>query len=89
MALDLMACFPFSFLEEEDDNAGASESSNGSYKNFIRLLRLPRLYRLFRITRILKIFKVSKTNPHFMKLQDFFRLNQSTIRLAGVFVSVA
>jgi hyperpolarization activated cyclic nucleotide-gated potassium channel 1 len=52
-------------------------------------MRLPRLYRLFRITRIIKLLKVSKNSPTMSKLQDFFRLKQSAIRLLTVFVSVA
>jgi hypothetical protein len=89
MVLDLLACFPFGLVEGEQDEGGSSQSESGSYKNFLRLLRLPRLYRLFRISRIFKIFKVRSHNSAMARLQDFFRLKQSAVRLVMVFVTVA
>jgi hypothetical protein len=91
LVLDIVACFPFSFVDSSgnDQSSSSSGGNSGSYKNFLRLMRLPRLYRLFRITRIIKLLKLNKNSPTFAKVQDFFRLKQSAIRLMTVFVSVA
>ena len=49
MMLDLLACFPFNLVVNEDSGGG------GGYNSLIRLIRLPRLYRLMRMGRIMKM----------------------------------
>lgn len=51
-------------------------------------MRLPRLYRIFRISRIFKLFKLNKHNPTCIRIQEFFRLKQSAVRLLTVFITV-
>ena len=45
---DLIACFPFQFLDFSDSK---------NYNGLLRLLRLPRLYRLVRVIRIVKMLQ--------------------------------
>jgi hyperpolarization activated cyclic nucleotide-gated potassium channel 2 len=80
MLLDIVACIPFSHIPmgEEDEGSGG-----GRYNTFIRLLRLPRLYRIVKISRIFKLFKVSY-NSYMTKIQDFFKVRQSAVRLLGL-----
>jgi hypothetical protein len=90
MILDVLACFPFGLIESlgNEQNNSKSDGSSQNYKNFMRLVRLPRLYRLLRISRMFKMLKTNRYNATLLKIQDFFRLNNSAIRLMSIFLTV-
>ena len=76
MALDVLACFPFDFIENDQSEY---DSSNGKYNSMLRFLRLPRLYRIVRLSRLLKILKHAKNSEFLDKLQEFFSVKHSII----------
>ena len=78
LIIDLIACFPFEFFQDEKSS---SDSSTNSYNNIIRFARLPRLYRLLRISRVLKAFKHYREVEIIEKIQDFLSIKHSIMRL--------
>ena len=83
MFIDLVACFPFNLV----DTSGTMAISSGSgYNGLVRLMRVPRLYRLLRLSRLFKALKSS--DGCMSRLQDYFTLKNSVLRLFGFFVSV-
>ena len=87
MLIDLVSCFPFTLL---DYNQSQQQYYSGNkYNNFLRLLRLPKLYRLFRLSRLLKLLK-HYNNAEFMeKIQEYFSIKNSAMRLIKSFFIIA
>lgn len=80
MLIDLIACIPFTLIEQQE--------SNSDYNSLLRLLRLPRLYRMLRIARIFKLLKQYKQLQFIDKVQEFLSLKQSVTRLIRSFISI-
>jgi hypothetical protein len=69
MIIDIIACIPFSLIEN-----ALSEDANDEnrYNTAIRLARLPRLYKLLRLSRVVKMFKTYGNSDLMEKIRDFF-----------------
>lgn len=78
MIVDIIACFPFGYLEESDTNT--DHGTRNSYNNIVRLARLPKLYRLLRV---FKAFKHYRNSELAEKIQDFLRIKHSAMRLCS------
>jgi hypothetical protein len=78
LIIDLIACFPFGYFEDDESK---SDQSSSNYNNIIRFARLPRLYRLLRISRVFKAFKHYREMEMIEKIQDFLSIKHSIMRL--------
>lgn len=83
MVIDLVACFPFNLV---DSSGNMTNSSGSGYNGLVRLVRVPRLYRLLRLSRLFKALKSS--DGCMSRLQDYFALKNSALRLFSFFISV-
>lgn len=81
LVVDLVACVPFNMIV-----SGDTTSSNSGYSNILKLVRVPQLYRLLRLSRLLKTLKSS--DGCLSRLQDYFSLKSSALRLFSFFVSM-
>lgn len=81
MIIDILACFPFGYLEESETDP--NQSAENDYNNIVRFARLPRLYRLLRVSRVLKAFKHYKNSKFVEKIQDFLSIKHSAMRLCS------
>jgi hypothetical protein len=79
MILDVVSCIPFSLFDGGEDQNSATYEND--YRNILKLLRLPKLYRVFRIFKVFKAVSGYKQGQLSEKIQDFFSLRQSGIRL--------
>ena len=87
MLIDLVSCFPFTLL---DYNQSQQQYYSGNkYNNFLRLLRLPKLYRLFRLSRLLKLLKHYNNAEFIEKIQEYFSIKNSAMRLIKSFFIIA
>jgi CRP-like cAMP-binding protein len=82
LVVDLVACFPFNLIGVNGDMS----SSGSGYSNVLKLVRVPQLYRLLRLSRLIKALKSS--NGCLTRLQDYFSLKSSILRLFSFFVSM-
>ena len=88
MIMDLIACFPFDFIDTGQDENQSSGGGDGGAK-LLKLVRLPRLYRLVRITRIFKMFKSKGNNDTMERIQEALNLKQSSFKImASVFTAL-
>ena len=78
MALDLVACVPFSLI---GDGSEADASSSSGYNNMLRLIRLPRLYRLLRITRLYRLVMKGKLAETLEHIQDCLEINRGMTKI--------
>jgi hyperpolarization activated cyclic nucleotide-gated potassium channel 2 len=85
MIPDFVSFFPFDMLNGPPSD---DQSSGGGYNKLVRLVRLPRLYRLLRISKVFKILKENKNSKVWQRLDEFFSLKQSFVRLFGVLISI-
>ena len=83
--LDVSACFPFNVVGADSNK---TSYSTHDYNNFLRLLRIPRLYRLFRVVRLVKMFKHYKSSEILEKIQDFFSIKHSIMKLLTSSLSI-
>ena len=88
MAIDLVACIPFSLIDTGNSSTTSSGSTSVGYNSLIRLIRVPRLYRLFRISRLFKALKQTSEIGCMAKIQDFVSLKHSAMRLISFFLTV-
>ena len=84
MLVDIICFFPFTLL----DTGSQQSYSSGKYNNLVRLLRLPKLYRLFRISRLLKLLKHYHNIELIEKIQEYFSIKNSVMRLIKSFVTI-
>ena len=78
MIIDFLAWFPI-------DQIVAAGNSNDSLSKFVRI---PKLYRLVRISRLLKLLKSHFQIEMLEKLQDYFSIKSSGIRLFRSFLAI-
>lgn len=83
LILDILGIFPFYLIDQftSDSNSSNSVSFGDNYNDLFKFLRLPRLYRLIRIARLVKFIKKAKTLRFIEYIQDFFHLNNGSIKL--------
>ncbi|CAI2375652.1 unnamed protein product [Moneuplotes crassus] len=80
LILDLIASFPFQFL----DLLGAG-TGGGQVNTIRKLARLPRLFRIFRVLRILKLVKIIRKSAFLEKLT----MNPGIMRLITTLIIVS
>jgi CRP-like cAMP-binding protein len=85
--LDLLACLPFSVMEEAF-GWDKQDNSASDYNSMIRLIRLPRLYRLIRIARICKLVRHSRESEVMEKFQDLLQLNRGVMRIVSFALTI-
>lgn len=72
--IDVVASFPFNFLEISGSN------SQQMSKSFLRVIKVPRIYRLLRISKLFKV--VSQSNYGFFeKIRDYLNIKHSSMKL--------
>ena len=81
--LDLLACFPFNYINFGGD--GATEGAAGGGENqLLRLARLPRLYRLVRLLRMVKMLRIVKNLRFINDLIELFNVYPALMRLGRI-----
>ena len=82
--IDLFSCFPFSLFETENSSKSAFEE----YNHFNELVKLPRLFRFLRLVRLFKLFQEHTTNEMVEKIQDYFVIRSSVMKILASSISV-
>lgn len=86
MFIDIISFFPFTLLDTANQQ---TYYSTGNYNNLIRLLRLPKIYRLLRISRLLKLLKSFNSIEIIEKIQEYFSIKNSAMRLIKSFFVIS
>lgn len=79
LLIDIVSCIPFDAFNNSQSQS--QSTNNDPSKSVLKFLRLPKLYRLLRIAKIFKMANNYRQTELIEKIQDFFRLKQSGVRL--------